>query len=288
MKSGLVQLAIVGTVLSLFPLAHAQTSLLLDCRPPLPSPPPKDPVVSIAVSLQGTEWRVTHITASGLRIDRTSQYGVHDTSNYSGLSWGGTHLKKTFLKMFGRIAQNPGGFTYSETLYDAHRNDAVVMTSVVACVSLSPNENPSPAAPIAEPPANPQVSTPPIIQADNAKLSAPLPMSVETRTNDATPQETQAQPPPNVENEQAKSSNQDFQAILLILLAVYFLPAIIASVRGHFSFGSILAVNTFLGWTVLGWLMAFAWSLSGNTKANENRLLKKLARATAQERDRTE
>lgn len=49
---------------------------------------------------------------------------------------------------------------------------------------------------------------------------------------------------------------------LLMLAAVYFLPAIIAFRRHHASAGSILALNLILGWTLPGWVMSFAWTCS--------------------------
>ncbi|MFI5103885.1 MAG: superinfection immunity protein, partial [Terriglobales bacterium] len=40
---------------------------------------------------------------------------------------------------------------------------------------------------------------------------------------------------------------------------------IIASGRGHNNQGAICVLNLFLGWTVLGWLVALIWSASDNT-----------------------
>jgi hypothetical protein len=37
---------------------------------------------------------------------------------------------------------------------------------------------------------------------------------------------------------------------------------IVAAGRKHQSGNGILVVNLFLGWTVLGWVLALAWSLS--------------------------
>jgi hypothetical protein len=44
-------------------------------------------------------------------------------------------------------------------------------------------------------------------------------------------------------------------------LAIHFLPAIIAGVRRARNFWWILAVNFFLGWTVLGWIVALIWAI---------------------------
>ena len=52
-------------------------------------------------------------------------------------------------------------------------------------------------------------------------------------------------------------------AALFILAAVtfYFLPTLIASLRGHSSFSSIFLVNLFLGWTAIGWFLTLVWAL---------------------------
>jgi hypothetical protein len=55
-------------------------------------------------------------------------------------------------------------------------------------------------------------------------------------------------------------------AVFLILLAAYFLPAIVASVRHHASSPAIFALNLLLGWTFLGWVLALVWSLTGNVR----------------------
>lgn len=50
--------------------------------------------------------------------------------------------------------------------------------------------------------------------------------------------------------------------ILLIPLAVYLLPVIIAFIRGHDSRWGILIMTLFLGWTMFFWLFALIWSAS--------------------------
>jgi hypothetical protein len=44
------------------------------------------------------------------------------------------------------------------------------------------------------------------------------------------------------------------------ILAVYFLPAIVAHWRHHHSASAILLLNLLLGWTVLGWGIAIVWA----------------------------
>ena len=49
-------------------------------------------------------------------------------------------------------------------------------------------------------------------------------------------------------------------------VAMYFLPAIVAHQRRHLSSGTILLVNLLLGWSIIGWVVCFAWACSGNTR----------------------
>jgi hypothetical protein len=49
---------------------------------------------------------------------------------------------------------------------------------------------------------------------------------------------------------------------LIVVGAIYFLPALIASARNHHNAIAILALNFLLGWTGLGWIGAFIWSLT--------------------------
>jgi hypothetical protein len=50
-------------------------------------------------------------------------------------------------------------------------------------------------------------------------------------------------------------------ALLLIILAVYFIPTILAAYLRVPGFWVIFAVNLFLGWTIAGWGVALAWVL---------------------------
>lgn len=56
--------------------------------------------------------------------------------------------------------------------------------------------------------------------------------------------------------------------LLLIAFAIlaYFLPTIIASLRGHHNDVAIFVLNLLLGWTLLGWVIALVWSLTAKTK----------------------
>lgn len=45
-----------------------------------------------------------------------------------------------------------------------------------------------------------------------------------------------------------------------VFLAIYFLPAIIASHRRHRNKTAITVLNLFLGWTFIGWVIALVWA----------------------------
>ena len=49
--------------------------------------------------------------------------------------------------------------------------------------------------------------------------------------------------------------------IIAIVLGCYFIPTIVAFGRKHPQRGPILALNFLLGWSVIGWIAAFIWSL---------------------------
>jgi hypothetical protein len=54
---------------------------------------------------------------------------------------------------------------------------------------------------------------------------------------------------------------------LLLLLAVYFLPGMVASVRHHRNRFAIGMLNLLLGWTLLGWIAAMVWACTADVEA---------------------
>lgn len=59
--------------------------------------------------------------------------------------------------------------------------------------------------------------------------------------------------------------------VLLVLLGVgvYFAPSVVAHKRGHRNVDPIVVINLFLGWTLIGWVIVLAWSLSANVHVPE-------------------
>ena len=54
------------------------------------------------------------------------------------------------------------------------------------------------------------------------------------------------------------------EATTIILIVMYFLPAVVATCRGHHNQGAIFALNLLLGWTLLGWVAAFVWACTAS------------------------
>lgn len=48
---------------------------------------------------------------------------------------------------------------------------------------------------------------------------------------------------------------------LALILALYFLPTILAHLLRHRNEVAVFLFNALLGWTVLGWVIALVWSV---------------------------
>ena len=54
--------------------------------------------------------------------------------------------------------------------------------------------------------------------------------------------------------------------VWVLLLGIYFLPTIIAERKKKANVNSIFVVNFFLGWSLIGWVIALAWALAVDKK----------------------
>ena len=54
---------------------------------------------------------------------------------------------------------------------------------------------------------------------------------------------------------------------LIVIIVAYFIPAIVAKARNVRNAGAILVLNIFLGWTVIGWVVALIWSFMNDAKS---------------------
>jgi hypothetical protein len=50
--------------------------------------------------------------------------------------------------------------------------------------------------------------------------------------------------------------------VVIIGLLIYFLPTIVASNKHKRNAASIFVVNLFLGWMLIGWVIALAWAVA--------------------------
>jgi hypothetical protein len=55
--------------------------------------------------------------------------------------------------------------------------------------------------------------------------------------------------------------------ILLGALALYFVPTVGACIRKLKNTTGLVLLNLFLGWTVIGWIVALIWAASGETES---------------------
>ncbi|WNI31520.1 superinfection immunity protein [Streptomyces sp. ITFR-6] len=47
-------------------------------------------------------------------------------------------------------------------------------------------------------------------------------------------------------------------ALIVVIVLAYFVPTVVAFTRGVSNSGSVFVLNLFLGWTVVGWVVALA------------------------------
>jgi hypothetical protein len=50
--------------------------------------------------------------------------------------------------------------------------------------------------------------------------------------------------------------------LIIFGFILYFIPAFIAWFRYHPNRASIIIIDLFLGWTLIGWVISLAWSVS--------------------------
>jgi hypothetical protein len=57
---------------------------------------------------------------------------------------------------------------------------------------------------------------------------------------------------------------------ILIVIGFYFVPTIVAVVRKVTNQGSVAVINLFLGWTLIGWVVALAMACRTSTLVRES------------------
>jgi hypothetical protein len=53
--------------------------------------------------------------------------------------------------------------------------------------------------------------------------------------------------------------------LAVVIFAAYWLPTIVAAVRGVPNVGSVVVINLLLGWTFIGWVVALAMAARSTT-----------------------
>ena len=53
---------------------------------------------------------------------------------------------------------------------------------------------------------------------------------------------------------------------VFVLILLYFLPVLVAYARGHHNLPAIFATTLLLGFTGIGWVVAFIWSLTNTSQ----------------------
>ena len=59
--------------------------------------------------------------------------------------------------------------------------------------------------------------------------------------------------------------------MILIVGLIYFLPTIVAFGKGRSNSFAIFALNLFLGFTLLGWVIALVWALTEDSVKIKNK-----------------
>ena len=55
-----------------------------------------------------------------------------------------------------------------------------------------------------------------------------------------------------------------FSIVLPIIIFFYFLPTLLACEKRKINAGAILILNLFLGWTLIGWVIAMVWAATND------------------------
>jgi hypothetical protein len=66
----------------------------------------------------------------------------------------------------------------------------------------------------------------------------------------------------------ASSSGGGAAVLGILALALYFLPTVVAVARKVTNQGSVAVINIFLGWTMIGWVVALAMACRTSTTAS--------------------
>jgi hypothetical protein len=153
-RGRLIQLLVFAAYGFVADNAIADITLSFDCTPAVsPSLAEKDPVVRTSIYKNSTIWRVTHVRASGDKVERTDQYRMTDISDSGSLAWQGILFLRPYLKMIGRLSGDRS--EYIETLYDARKGGAEIAEFKSLCSATASEQRPQSAETTITPPPAP-------------------------------------------------------------------------------------------------------------------------------------
>jgi hypothetical protein len=101
-----------------------------------------------------------------------------------------------------------------------------------------------------------------------AALSYPLAAQAQPRERSSDPVVAKKDASPDKEGSGAAAAGG--LACMLVWIVggamLYFAPTLIALLRGHPNMAPIVVVNFFLGWSLIGWVVALAWAFTAQEK----------------------
>lgn len=60
-----------------------------------------------------------------------------------------------------------------------------------------------------------------------------------------------------------------FICLIFLFLFIYFVPTFLADECSTKKFKAVLVFNILLGWTVIGWVVAIIWAVTGNNEEED-------------------
>ena len=75
----------------------------------------------------------------------------------------------------------------------------------------------------------------------------------------------------------SKGSGAAGAIMVIILVALYFTPTVVAAIRRVPNIGSVIVINLFLGWSIIGWIVALAMAARSTPPAQQVVLNQSLA-----------
>lgn len=61
--------------------------------------------------------------------------------------------------------------------------------------------------------------------------------------------------------------------VIVLCIAVYFIPTVIAFMKQRTNKVSILLVNIFFGWSFIGWFIALIWAVNTDPSKNSQQII---------------